>query len=147
MPAASEMCLVVISQDTFRKTVFFFKLSLCLCLTIHICHSTPLVVFSLYTRRDIDSDDSHAHSSMCAHSPLSGSSVKEFCAQDTEQIHGKHGSGALFESRCSLSTLVVCPLVIATVGCEAGTSAELVGTSVELVAGYRWNEYGTRCCW
>ena len=33
----------------------------CLCLTIHICHSTALVVFSLYTRRDIDSDDSHAH--------------------------------------------------------------------------------------
>ena len=31
-----------------------------LCLTIHICHSTALVVFSLYTRRDIDSDDSHA---------------------------------------------------------------------------------------
>ena len=30
--------------------------------------------------------------------------------------------------------------VTATVGCESGTSAKLVGTSVELVAGCRWNE-------
>ena len=37
----------------------------------------------------------HVRSSVRAHSPLSGSSVNESCAQDTEQIHGKHGSGAL----------------------------------------------------
>ena len=35
---------------------------------------------------------------MRAHSPLSGSSVNESCAQDTEQQHGKHGSGALLSS-------------------------------------------------
>ena len=28
----------------------------------------------------------------------------------------------------------------ATVGCESGASAKLVGTSVRLVAGCRWNE-------
>ena len=53
------------------------------------CHSTALV-FSLYTRRDIDSDDSYARPLIHAHSPLSGSSVNESCAQDTEQKHGKH---------------------------------------------------------
>ena len=36
---------------------------------------------------------------------------------------------------CSLSTVVACPLLIATVSCESETSAELVGTSVRLVAG------------
>ena len=36
--------------------------------------------------------------------------------------------------RCSLSTLVPCPLVIVTVGCGSGTSGKLGGTSVELVA-------------
>ena len=38
----------------------------------------------------------HVRSSMCAHSPLSGSSVNESCAQDTEQKHGINGSGVLF---------------------------------------------------
>ena len=59
------------------------------------CHTYTALAFSLYNGRDIDSDDSHAHSSCVLHSPLSGSSVNESCAKDTEQIHGKHGSGAL----------------------------------------------------
>ena len=83
----------------------------------------------------------------------------QIVAQDIEPKHGKHGSGAPLSSflcsllRCSLSTVVACPLLIATVswesvasaklvdasvrlvGGEFGTSAELVGTSVRLVAG------------
>ena len=78
---------------------------------------------------------------MCAHSPLSGSSVNESCAQDTEQKHGKHGSGAPLSSFPQLLVVVLaehvvaCPLSIATVSCESGTSAMLVGTSVRLVGG------------
>ena len=107
----------------------------------------------------------HVRSSIRAHSPLSGSSVNESRAQDTEQKHGKHGSGALLSflssapcCGCSLSTVVACPLwsrswvanlerarssserVWRLVGCVSGTSAKLVGTSVRLVAGCRWNE-------
>ena len=40
----------------------------------------------------------HVRSSIRAHSPLSGLSVNESCAQDTEQKHGKHGSGAPLSS-------------------------------------------------
>ena len=40
----------------------------------------------------------HVRSSLRAHSPLSGSSVNGSCAQDTEQKHGKHGSGAPLSS-------------------------------------------------
>ena len=49
----------------------------------------------------------HVRSSMRAHSPLSGSSVYESCAQDTEQIHGKHGSGALLSSFPLLHVVVL----------------------------------------
>ena len=62
----------------------------CLCLTIHI--ATALHLFSACTL-DVTSTvmtRMHVRSSMCAHSPLSGSSVNESCAQDTEQKHGKH---------------------------------------------------------
>ena len=52
------------------------------------CHICTALAFSLHTRRDIDSDDSHAHSSCVLHSPLSGSSVNESCAQDAEQMYG-----------------------------------------------------------
>ena len=72
---------------------------------------------------------------MCAQ-PITGQA--QSVAQDTEQIHGKHGSGAL------LSSLLLV-VVIAAVGCESGASGKLVGTSVELVAGCRRNEQGTRC--
>ena len=68
---------------------------------------TYTLAFSLYTERDIDSDDSHAHSSCVLHSPLSGSSVNASFAQDTEQIHGKNVSGALLKT-CVL--LVLCLL-------------------------------------
>ena len=40
----------------------------------------------------------HVRSFMRAHSPLSGSSVYKSCAQDTEQKHGQHGSGAPLSS-------------------------------------------------
>ena len=55
---------------------------------------TQHLLFVCTIRRDIDSDDSHALSSRVLHSPLSGSNVTESCAQDTKQIHGKHGRGA-----------------------------------------------------
>ena len=45
---------------SFFKTFFiFFNFNVFFVFCPH-CHSTALVVFSLYTRRDIDSDDSHA---------------------------------------------------------------------------------------
>ena len=52
------------------------------------CHSTALVVFSLYTGRDIDSDDS------CARPIIHVRTAHRRCqaqivAQDTEQKHGK----------------------------------------------------------
>ena len=61
----------------------------CLCLTIHI--ATALHLFSACTL-DVTSTvmtRMHVRSSVCAHSPSSGSSVNESCAQDTEQKHGK----------------------------------------------------------
>ena len=56
----------------------------CLCLTIHIATALPSTVIT------------RMHIHPCAHSPLSGSSVNESCALDTEQIHGKHGLMAFF---------------------------------------------------
>ena len=73
--------------------------SLCLCLTIHI--ATAMHLLSSACTQDVTSTvmtRMHVRSSMRAHSPLSGSSVNESCAQDTEQQHGKHGSGALLSS-------------------------------------------------
>ena len=61
----------------------------CLCLTIHI--ATALHFFSACTL-DVTSTvmtRMQVRSSMCAHSPLSGLSVNESCAQYTEQKHGK----------------------------------------------------------
>ena len=49
----------------------------------------------------------HVCSSMCAHSPLSGSSVNESSAQDTEQKHDKHGSGAPLSSFLLLLVVVL----------------------------------------
>ena len=96
---------------------------------------------------------------MRAHSPLSGSSVNESCAQDAEQIHGKHGSGELLSSFPLLLVVVLAEHggCLSSVGrgrglriwnerearrheCEIrgfefGTSGKLVGTSVRLVAG------------
>ena len=71
----------------------------CLCLTIHI--ATALHLFSACTL-DVTSTvmtRMHVRSSMRARSPLSGSSVNESCAQDTEQKHGKQGDiGFCFSS-------------------------------------------------
>ena len=69
----------------------FFTISLftCLCLAIHI--ATALHLFSACTQ-DVTSTvmtRMHVRSSVRAHSPLSGSSVYESCAQDTEQKHCK----------------------------------------------------------
>ena len=76
----------------------FFSFPFCLCLTIHI--ATALHLFSACTLDVISTvmTRMHVRSSMRAHSPLSGSSVNESCAQDTEQKHGKHGSGAPLSS-------------------------------------------------
>ena len=68
---------------------------MCLCLTIHIATALHLL-FSACTL-DVTSKvmpRMHVRSSVRAHSHF-GSSVNASCAQDTEQIHGKHGSGAL----------------------------------------------------
>ena len=86
----------------------------CLCLTIHI--ATALHLFSSACTPDVTSTVMtrvHLRSSMRAHSPLSGSSVKESCAQDTEPIHGKHGSGALLGSFPLLFVVVL----VEHVGC------------------------------
>ena len=100
-----------------------------MCLTIHIAAALHLL-FSACTL-DVTSTvmtRMHVRSSMRAHSPLSGSSVNEGCAQDTEQEHGKHGSGTLLSSF---------PLV--------GTSVRLVGLRVWSEREARRNECETRC--
>ena len=104
------------------------------------CHSTALV-FSLYTRRDTTvMTRMHVRSSMRAHSPLSGSSVNESCAQDTEQKHGKRGSGALLSSF---------PLLLGVVLAEHGGCLSFVDRDRELriwtERGARQNERETRC--
>ena len=53
-------------------------------LALHLFSACTLDVTSTVMTR------MHVRSSMRAHSPLSGSSVNESCAQDTEQKHGKH---------------------------------------------------------
>ena len=52
------------------------------------CHSTALL-FSLYTRRDIDSDDSYARPLIHACAQPIVWFVYESCAHDTEQKDGK----------------------------------------------------------
>ena len=80
--------LICLSRPTLFFFVFLFEP------TPSTCYTYTAFAFSLYTGRDIDRDDSHALI-MCVAQPLSGSSANESCAQDTEQMHGKHGSGAL----------------------------------------------------
>ena len=74
----------------------------------------------------------HVRSSMCAHSPLSGSSVNESCAQDTEQKHGKHDSGAPLSSF---------PLLLVVVLAEHGGCLSSVDRDLELRI---WNEREAR---
>ena len=69
------------------------------------CHSTALV-FSLDVTSTVMTR-MHVRSSMRAHSPLSGSSVNGSCAQDAEQKHCKHGSGALLSSFLLLFVVVL----------------------------------------
>ena len=69
---------------------------------------------------------------MRAHSPLSGSSVNESCAQDTEQKHGKHGSGAPLNSF---------PLLLVVVLAEHGGCLSSVDRDRELRI---WNEREAR---
>ena len=72
------------------------------------------------------------------------------CAQDTEQKHGKDGSGAPLSSFLVLLVVVLAEhggclsSVDRTVSCESGTSAKLVGTSVRLVGLHIWSEGGAR---
>ena len=67
----------------------------CLCLTVHIATALHLLssACTLYVTSTVMTR-MHVRSSIGAHSPLSGSSVTEFCAQDTEHIHGKHDGDA-----------------------------------------------------
>ena len=58
---------------------FFSKLFTPFCLSQHAILTQRLLSVCT-TGRDIDSDDSYAHSSCMLHSPLSGSSVNESCA-------------------------------------------------------------------
>ena len=83
-----------------QSVLYFFVLIKCCCLFLTIHIATALHLFSACTL-DVTSTvmtRMHVRSSMCAHSPLSGSSMNESCAQDTEQKHGKHGSGAPLSS-------------------------------------------------
>ena len=74
----------------------------------------------------------HVRSSMRAHSPFSGSSVNESCAQDTEQKHNKHGSGAL---------LSPFPLLLVVVLAEHGGCLSSVDRDRDLRI---WNEREAR---
>ena len=86
-------------------SVIFFTCGnvFCLCHTLSTCHTYTALAFSLYTGRDIDSDDSHAHSSCVLHSPLSGSSVNESFAQEAGADARQIGSGALLNPVSCLS--------------------------------------------
>ena len=113
----------------------------CLCLIIHI--ATALHLLTSACTLDVTSTvmtRMHARSSMRAHSPLSGSSVNESCAQDTEQVHGKHGSGALLSSF---------PLLLVEVLAEYGGCLSSVDRDRELriwnEREARLNECETRC--
>ena len=104
----------------------------CLCLTIHI--ATALHLFSACTL-DVTSTVMtrvHVRSSICAHSPLSDSSVNESSAQDTEQKHGKHGCGAPLSSF---------PLLLVVVLAEHGGCLSSVDRDRELRI---WNEREAR---
>ena len=78
---------------------------------------------------------------MCDPQPFSVEQKVIPCAQDTEQKHAKHGSGAPLSSFPVILAVVLAEhggrlsLSIATVSCESGTSAKLVDTSVRLVGG------------
>ena len=105
----------------------------CLCLTIHMATAlhlfsacTPDVTSPVMTRMHVRS--SHGVS----HSPSSCSSVNESCAQDTEQKHGKHGSGAPLSSF---------PLILAVVLAEHGGRLSSVDRDRELRI---WSERGAR---
>ena len=111
---------------------FLIFYTFCLCLAIHI--ATALHLFSACTL-DVTSTEmtrKHVCSSMCAHSPLSGSSVNESCAQYTEQKHGNHGSGALLSSF---------PLLLFVVLAEHGGCLSSVDRDRELRI---WNEREAR---
>ena len=135
--------LVGLGWFGFGLVWFLFWFFVFLCLTIHIVTAQHLL-FSACTL-DVTSTvmtRMHVRSSMRAHSPLSGSSVKESCAQDTEQKHGKHASGALLSSF---------PLLLVVVLAEHGGCL----SSVDRDRGLRnWNEREarrneceTRCWW
>ena len=124
--------LVCVSLPLPPSSDFFFLASTFLCLTVHI--ATALHLFSACTL-DVTSTvmtRMHVRSSMCAHSPSSGSSVNESCAQDTEQKHGKHGSGAPLSSF---------PLILAVVLAEHGGRLSSVDRDRELRI---WSEHGAR---
>ena len=120
------------SSTSINFSKCFLRLLLCLCLTIHI--ATALHLFSACTL-DVASTvmtRMHVRSSMRAHSPLSGSSVNESCAQDTEQKHGEHGSGAPLSSF---------PVLLVVVLAEHGGCLSSVDRDRELRI---WNEREAR---
>ena len=79
------------------------------------CHSTALV-FSLYTRRDIDSDDSYARPlvRVCATAHRLVSSVNE-TARRTQQKHGKQTLLLCFCFGCCFFALTLLVLLCSTV--------------------------------
>ena len=94
--AVPDARTLISSRDRFPDAGTFFlrkkcnafnqtpEIKGCLCLTIHI--ATALHLFSACAL-DVTSTvmtRMHVRSSMCAHSPLSGSSVNKSSAQDTE---------------------------------------------------------------
>ena len=88
-PVRPKFSLFFLSFPFFFLSFFFFCLS-------HIpstCHTCTTLAFSLYTRLDIDSDNSHAHPS-CVAQPICRCQ-EQSCAQNTVQIHGNHGGRAL----------------------------------------------------
>ena len=77
---------------------------------------------------------------MGAHSPSSGSSVNESCAQDTEQILGKHGSGVLL----SPFPLFFVAVLVEQVGCLSSGDRDR-GLRIWNEREARRNDQGTRC--
>ena len=81
------------------KLQFFSEINSALFVPGHPhCHGAALISVCTLDVTSTVMTRMHVRSSVRADSPLSGSSVNESCAQDTEQKHGKHGSGAPLSS-------------------------------------------------
>ena len=66
---------------------------------------------------------------------MAGSSVNESCAQDTQQIHGRHGSGALLNPVSCRFLVCSASVELVDKSLDEWSSSVVCSASVELVGG------------